>query len=167
MHKINELKYVRKHFGQHFKPYTGECWEPGMPDGLRKIDHLGTSVYIGDYQGKDTLDPFYIDQFSSTIVTDPGVRFLHVAFIAGCRKTVVFAPSLSGDITVCQKLIKKWSSEYDNAINRDPRCVIAKRAADDAEEARVSSDPEEQKTQKRAAVAMASQYHRTRQLVAE
>jgi hypothetical protein len=136
-----------------------------MPEELKNTDHLGTRVYVGEYLGKDELDPFFVDQFAKVIVTDPGARFLHVAFIPGLRMTVVFAPSLSGEISVCKKLIEGWKKTNDLAINLDPRVKDAKESWDMAEKARTSRLRLEQEEQLKTVNQFEKEYYRVRQEV--
>jgi hypothetical protein len=146
-------------------PFSDMTWTEGMPEELKKIDHLGSSVYIGRYLGDDKLDPFYVDEFGRVAVCDPGLRFIHVVQIPGIRMTVVFSSSLSGDTSLVKKLVKALQSEADNVINAHPRVEAARISWKNAEKARTSRLPKEQLAQFDYASVREREYHRIRKEV--
>jgi len=131
-------------FGNHFERYSKENWREGDPEELKYVDHLGGRVWIGRYQGSDELSADFLRITSGMIATDPGGCFIGVAYMLD-RTLVVFAPSLSGLMSVERKNIDKWQSLKDILVNDHFDVVQAKAALDVAVEAWKAAPPESRK----------------------
>ena len=95
-------------------------------------------MYVLRYLGQDELDPFFVDQMAQVIVNDPGIRNIGVCHVIGIRSTFIFAPTLSGEMSVENKLISNWQSVIDKMINLNADVIEAKRKLDMAKLLRVN-----------------------------
>jgi hypothetical protein len=122
---------MERMFGAHFVRYSKNVWREGDPEELKHIDHLGHDVWIGRYEGADELSEVFLRIGSGMLINDPGGCFIGVAYMLD-RTLVVFAPSLSGVMSVERKNIDKWQSGKDILVNAQPDIVEAKKIADHA-----------------------------------
>ena len=150
----------------HFRPWNEFVWQQGDPKGLTEISHLGSLVWFRRYQQQDTLDPEFAKLTNEMIVNDPGGRYIGVSYIPGSRMVVIYAPSLSGDISMEKKLTSKLQKEMDQLINEDATVVTAKALCDRADGDWKASPElyERQMYERKAAIDKA--YHDARSLVA-
>jgi hypothetical protein len=164
--KQKQAAYMKKMFGNHFERYSHETWREGDPVELRLFDHLGGNVWIGRYQGTDELSADFLRITQGMIAVDPGGLFIGVAYMID-RSIVVFAPSLSGVMSVERKNIDKWQKQKDLQVNEHPDAIAAKSVVDAAIADWKAAPPESRKMldDERAAAEIA--LHVTRDRVAK